>query len=896
MPDPRTASPRATQAATRRWGNSAWERHALAVAAVVVATLLTFAVRPATQGSGIPIIFPFYYVAVFVAVWYAGRGPSLLAIALSVVIADSFFLPAGLFAPDLSGLIPTVFFVGISVLAVLLIERSRHAETEARLSQESLETTLKSIGDAVISTDAAGRVVFMNAVAERLTRWPLKDARGRPLREVFHIVNEHTRAEVESPVEKVLREGQVVGLANHTVLVARDGTEVPIDDSGAPIHDEQGRVGGVVLVFHDITERRKAEAERALLASIVESSGDAIISKTLDGTITSWNAAAEAMYGYTAEEAVGQHISLVVPPELYEELEGIMSRLRRGERVERHETVRVRKGGERLDVSVTISPVRDASGKWVGASTIARDITEHKRADAALQRRSRLIELSFEPILLWEFGGGIVEWNTGAEQLYGYTKTEATGRSSHELLKTVFSVPFDEYRAALEREGEWAGELRHTTKDGREVVIESRQQFSVIDGRRLVLETNHDITERKRAEEERARLLEREREARRQAEEVNRAKDEFLATLSHELRTPLTPILGWTHMIRSGMLGEQEAAQGIAVIEKNSQLLSRLISDLLDMSSILSGKMRIERAPVELGSVVREAFETVRPLADSRRVALEVQTGGLSHVIVGGDRTRLVQVFWNLLSNAIKFSREGGRVVVRLASGEGRARVEVADDGEGIEPEFLPHVFERFRQADMATTRAHGGLGIGLALVKSFVEAHGGSVEVSSDGEGRGSVFAVTLPAVAVASAANGDDEKRRAQECAEDVCRVLLVEDSRDTLEMLRIVFESRGHAVVACESAEDALRVAEAGRFDIIVSDIGLPRIDGYELIGRLRSLPHLRGVPAVALTGYAGPRDAEAARAAGYDAHVPKPVDPSALAEQVAQLVKRDARGAA
>ena len=896
MPDPRTASPRATQTATRRWDNSVWARYALAVAAVVVATLLTFAVRPATQGSGIPIIFPFFYVAVFVAVWYAGRGPSLLVIALSVVIADSFFLPAGLFAPDLSGLIPTVFFVGISVLAVLLIERSRRAETEARLSQESLETTLKSIGDAVISTDAAGRVVFMNAVAERLTGWPLEDARGRTLREVFHIVNEHTRAEVESPVEKVLREGQVVGLANHTVLIARDGTETPIDDSGAPIHDEQGRVGGVVLVFHDITERRRSEAERALLASIVQSSGDAIISKTLEGTITSWNAAAEAMYGYTAEEAVGQHISLVVPPELHEELEGLMSRLRRGERVERHETVRVRKDGGRLDVSVTISPIRDASGKWVGASTIARDITEHKRADAALQRRSRLIELSFEPILLWEFGGGIVEWNTGAEQLYGYTKDEATGRSSHELLKTVFPFSFDEYRAALEGEGEWAGELRHTTKDGREVVIESRQQLSVIDGRRLVLETNHDVTERKRAEEARARLLEREREARRQAEEVNRAKDEFLATLSHELRTPLTPILGWTHMIRSGMLGEQEVGHGIAVIDKNSQLLSRLISDLLDMSSILSGKMRIERAPVELGSVVREAFETVRPLADSRRVALEVQTGGLSHIIVGGDRTRLVQVFWNLLSNAIKFSREGGRVVVRLASGEGRARVEVADEGIGIEPEFLPHVFERFRQADMATTRAHGGLGIGLALVKSFVEAHGGSVEVSSDGGGRGSVFVVTLPVVAVASATNDSGGAKREQECAEDVCRMLLVEDSRDTLEMLRIVFESRGHAVVACESAEDALRVAEAGRFDIIVSDIGLPRIDGYELIGRLRGLPHLRGVPAVALTGYAGPRDAEAARAAGYDAHVPKPVDPSALAEQVAQLVKRDARGAA
>jgi PAS domain S-box-containing protein len=766
MPDPRTASPRAAQTATRRWDESAWVRYALAVAAVAAATLLTVALRSTSATSGTPIIFPFFYVAVFVAVWYEGRGPSLLAIALSVVVADTFFLPAGLLAPDLSGLMPTVFFVGISMLAVMLIERSRRAEVEARLSRESLETTLRSIGDAVISTDAAGRIVFMNAVAERLTAWPLEEARGRSLAEVFRIVNEQTRAVVESPAEKVLREGRVVGLANHTVLVARDGAEVPIEDSAAPIHDEQGRTSGVVLVFHDITERRRSEAERALLAAIVESSGDAIISKTLDGTITSWNAAAEVMYGHTAEEAVGKHISLVVPPELYEELEEIMSRLRRGERVERLETVRVRKGGERLDVAVTISPVRGVSGEWVGASTIARDITKQKHA---------------------------------AEEL--------------------------------------------------------------------------------------AQLYER-------SQEVNRAKDEFLATLSHELRTPLTPVLGWTHMIRSGVLGEKEVAQGVAVIEKNSQLLSRLINDLLDMSSILSGKMRIESAPVELDSVVREAVETVRPLADSRRVALEVQTGGLSHLVVGGDRTRLVQVFWNLLNNAVKFSREGGRVVARLASDDGGARVEVADEGEGIEPEFLPHVFERFRQADMATTRAHGGLGIGLALVKSFVEAHGGSVEASSDGGGRGSVFTVTLPALATASATNDGDEAKRAGEHPEDVCRILLVEDSPDTLEMLRLAFESRGHAVAACESAEEALRVAEAGRFDIIVSDIGLPRIDGYELIGRLRSLPQLREVPAIALTGYAGPRDAEAALEAGFDAHVAKPVDPSALAEQIAEFVKRGA----
>jgi CheY-like chemotaxis protein/two-component sensor histidine kinase len=345
-------------------------------------------------------------------------------------------------------------------------------------------------------------------------------------------------------------------------------------------------------------------------------------------------------------------------------------------------------------------------------------------------------------------------------------------------------------------------------------------------------------------------------------------------------------------MIRSGLLGESETAHGISVIEKNSQALSRLINDLLDMSSILSGKMRIERAPVELASVVREAVETVRPLADARRIALEVQTGGLSPVVIIGDRTRLVQVFWNLLNNATKFSREGGRIVIRFAAENGAARVEVADEGDGIAPEFLPHVFERFRQADMGTTRTHGGLGIGLALVKSFVEAHGGEVEASSGGESLGSLFTVTLPTSQSVNAPSNGDEDEQARQRETETCRVLLVEDSRDTLEMLRLAFEARGYKTSACASTEEALSIAEAGQFDIIVSDIGLPRIDGYELIGRLRLMPHLRQVPAIALTGYAGKSDVEAALGAGFDAHIAKPVDPSALAEQIAQLVKRAA----
>jgi PAS domain S-box-containing protein len=1077
MSDPRPRDPSDRRAHERSWNEKAWAGYALAAAAVAVSALLTYALRFALSSPSARVTFAFFYLAVFVAVWFGGRGPALFSIALSVFVADLLFLPNDLFAPDLSGIIPNLFFIGIALMAVFLLERSRRAELEAREARGSLETTLKSIGDAVISTDASGRVVFMNPVAERLTGWTLVDARGQALPEVFRIVNEHTRETVEGPVEKVLREGGVVGLANHTVLLARDGREIPIDDSGAPIKDSHGHTTGVVLVFHDISEHKLAEAERLFLAAIVESSQDAVIGKTLDGIITSWNEAAARMYGFKAEEAIGRSISIIVPEELSGQLEEILSRLRRGERVEHLETVRVSQNGARLDVSLAISPVRDASGRWVGASTIARDISVYKRAEEERTSLSLMIERERQrlrnlvadvPGVVWEAWGApdesgqLIDFvSDHVEKMLGYTVEEWLSTPNFWL---SIVHPEDRERAADEAhaifESRTGGvsRFRWVHRDGRAVSVES-QSSVILDERGEpagMRGVTMDITERKAAEERlrfiaeasrvlaasldyeatlerlahlsvasladyclidladadgdvrrvaashadpaRQHLVERLREyppdgaraagvasvirtgeplvvnemneealasmtrndehvrilrelglksfvavplvARgrtigaltfastrvrrdytaediayaqeiasraalaiensrlyKRAQEVNRAKDEFLATLSHELRTPLTPILGWTHMIRSGRLNEAEVGRGVRVIEKNSESLSRLINDLLDMSSILSGKMRLEREPVELTSVVREAMETVRPQAEARGVALEAALGGAT-ATVSGDRTRLVQVFWNLLNNAVKFSPEGGRVRVSLNTDGGRvASVNVEDEGEGITPEFLPHVFERFRQADMGTTREHGGLGIGLALVKSFVEAHGGAVRAASAGSGRGSRFTVTLPALGVEAAKgeSGDLINDGEISCVEDVCHVLLVEDARDTLDMLRVVFESRGYGVTPCADAEEALRVAESERFDIIVSDIGLPKIDGYELMSRLRDIEHMREVPAIALTGYAAPRDAETALAAGFDAHVAKPVDPSALLEQVEQLMQRKGDGA-
>jgi signal transduction histidine kinase len=383
-----------------------------------------------------------------------------------------------------------------------------------------------------------------------------------------------------------------------------------------------------------------------------------------------------------------------------------------------------------------------------------------------------------------------------------------------------------------------------------------------------------------------ARLFEEERAARKEAEAASRAKDEFLTTISHELRTPLTPVIGWIHMVRNGLLPPEEIDHGLAVVEKNAQALKRLINDLLDMTAILSGKMRMEELPVHLGQVINEAVETVRPFAATRNIHLEVAFRDWGDEIVTGDSARLGQVFSNLLHNAVKFSPQGAKVQVDCEVEGPSVVVAVEDAGQGITADFLPRVFERFLQADGSKTRAYGGLGLGLALVKSFVEAHHGTVEAVSEGLGRGSRFTVRLP------------RKARPEEPAAQPLvtatqskplgkHILIVEDDEDTLELLQSTFEMRGFRVTTCQSASEALEFAPGNSIDLILSDIGMPHMDGFEMMKQLRELPNMRNVPAIAVSGYAAPKDARTALAVGYSAHMSKPVSPAELLATSDQL---------
>ena len=437
---------------------------------------------------------------------------------------------------------------------------------------------------------------------------------------------------------------------------------------------------------------------------------------------------------------------------------------------------------------------------------------------------------------------------------------------------------------------------------------------SALRARRRQYEARAHIESERRAREERTRLLEEAVAAREQAEQAtaqaeqaNRAKDIFLATLSHELRTPLTAVLGWARMLHEMNLDEDTARHGLKIIERNAEAQNQLVRDLLDVSRIITGKLRLDTISVDLAPVVESALDSVRQAAEAKGISLGFESGAGPEV-VSGDPDRLQQVVWNLLSNAIKFTPKGGRVGVKLGREESDVLIRVSDTGQGISPEFLPHVFERFRQADGSTTRAHGGLGLGLAVVRHLVEQHGGHVSAESKGEGRGSTFTIRLPLAAVREGSEGRggsgplrDAGGKKTAAASDVAeplsgvRVLVVDDQPDARELLALVLERAGASVATAETADAAVRLLRASPADVLVSDIGMPGEDGYKFVGRVRALPASEGgrVLAVALTAYATEEDRRRALDAGFEEHIAKPVEPSALVAAVAALAAR-ARG--
>lgn len=424
---------------------------------------------------------------------------------------------------------------------------------------------------------------------------------------------------------------------------------------------------------------------------------------------------------------------------------------------------------------------------------------------------------------------------------------------------------------------------------------------SALRARRRQYDVREHLDGEARARDEREQLLLLERAARSEAEAASRLKDEFLATVSHELRTPLTAVLGWIHILRGKQLDEQSATRALEIIERNARSQSQLIEDLLDVSRIITGKLRLDIRAVNPVSFIESAIEAVIPAAEAKGIQVQKALDGKVSAI-SGDPARLQQVVWNLLSNAIKFTPHGGEVSIRLRPAVSAIEIIVADTGEGIHQDFLPYVFDRFRQADAKTTRRHGGLGLGLAIVRHLVEMHGGTVSASSPGEAAGATFTVRLPLMPVQQDNSLPESSAQASgshsflplECPErlDGLKVLAVDDEADTREVIRTVFEQCGAQVITAASAAEAFRLLEETRPDVLISDIGMPEEDGYQLIDKVRALPLERGgkIPAVALTAYARAEDRLRALRSGYQMHVPKPVELAELVAIVARLTER------
>lgn len=557
-----------------------------------------------------------------------------------------------------ANLIACALLSSVSYVVISDVTARKRAQEALRQQREWLQVTLSSIGDAVIATDTTGSVTFLNPVAESLTGWKRQEAQGRSLREVFNVVNEQTRQTVENPALRAMREGLIVGLANHTVLIAKDGTETPIDDSGAPIKGAGGKIIGAVLIFRDITERRLVD-------------------------------------------------------------------------------------------------------------------------------------------------------------------------------------------------------------------------------------------------EERSKLLASERAAREKAEAASRSKDEFVAMISHEIRSPLNSILGWSQMLRSGKYDKAKTERAVEIIERNARAQSQLIEDLLDISRVITGKLTLNVRSVELAQIIEAALDSIRPAADAKGIQLQARLE-LRGSLVSGDPNRLQQIVWNLLSNAVKFTPKNGRVEVSLERIHSHLQITVSDSGVGINPDFLPFVFDRFSQANTTSERKYGGLGLGLAIVRHLVELHGGTVRADSQGEGQGATFTVTLPIKAVreemskleVAASSADYAESLTDAITLDGLRVMIVDDEVETRDLLTDMLTLRGAEVKACASAAEALEGVEQWRPSVLVSDIGMPDEDGYALIGKLRALGPERGgdIPAVALTAYARSEDRMRALASGFQMHVPKPIEAGELIVVIASLAGR------
>jgi PAS domain S-box-containing protein len=809
----------------------------------------------------------------------------------------------------------------------------RVAEENARVifaERERLHVTLSSIGDAVISTDAEGRVNFLNPVAQRLVGWTNEEAAGRNLEEVFHIVNETTRRTVENPALRALREGVIIGLANHTVLISKQGIECPIDDAAAPIRDDEGRVFGSVLVFRDITERRRNEQRlresEQRFRELADAMPQIVWTARPDGQIDYLNDRWTEFTGLPPTVGNQEWANLLHPDEAPLASERWAASVRTGEPFEMQ--LRLRERGQqtyRWHLIRTIA-VLDQAGRvkrWFGTAT---DIHDQKRAEessrylahASAQLASvvdyestlqKVANLAVPHFADWA-AADVIDGDTLRRLAVAHQDPERV-QLVHELMRLYPPDPQSPSGvSAVLRSGQpelipdiTDELLAQHARDERHLnlirslglrsyicvpLVVSGQPFGALtfataeSGRKYTpadLALAVELANRTSIAIENSQLYEALREA-------DRRKDEFLATLAHELRNPLAPIRNSLQILKMPRVDAETVERSRDMMERQVHHLVRLVDDLLDVSRVMRGKIELRRERIELATVVARAVETIQPLIDAQGHQLNVSLPSES-LLIDADPVRLAQVVGNLLTNAAKYTEVNGRIWLSAEAHGDTAVVRVRDSGIGLAPEMVPRIFDLFVQVDHASTRAQGGLGIGLTLVKNLVEMHHGTVEAHSAGLGRGSEFVVRLPIIT--QPLEQPRTARPPPPPAASGYRLLVVDDNRDAANSLAMLLRLKGHEVRVAFSGASALELLQTYRPDVVFLDIGMPGMDGYEVARQIRQTPGLEKIVLAALTGWGQQEDRRRTAEAGFNHHLVKPPEPEAIERIVSSLAK-------
>jgi PAS domain S-box-containing protein len=819
-----------------------------------------------------------------------------------------------------------------------------------RESEGRYRRVVETAPDVIVTAGEDGRILFVNSSVEKVFGYRTAEVVGaeltRLMPDFIRNLREIARRSAEKGQKRVGRSGvELMGLR-------KGGKQIPVEVAfGEHTADGKRVFTGIV---RDISERKRAEATRraaeARYQDLFDNASDIIYTCDLEGRFTSLNLMAERLIGHKREDVLKMNISQIVAPEYLELVrQTIADKIANKRDAAPYEVEIVCKDGRRLPVEINTRLIYE-DDRPVAVQGIARDTSERKRDERIRQRLGRQAALRADVSDILTSGditlrqslqkcaeAIVTHLDASLARIWLLNEKEQTLelQASAGIYTRIHGaharVPVGKFQIGLIAEekkpsltndlandprlgdGDWARREGLISFAGYPLLIgdrvigviamfaKHRLEPDMLNSLEAVADKVVQGVQRRWIEEQRAAFLEREQAARRLAEDASQLKDDFLAMISHELRAPLTAILGWAQMLRSGALDRASAERALLTIERNAKSQAHLVGDLLDASRITSGKLSLENQPVELMSIVEAAVDAVRPSVEAKslrmQIVLEPWVGPFN-----GDVERLKQVVWNLLSNAIKFTPQGGLIEVRLERLENKALLIVSDTGQGIDPEYLPHVFDRFSQMDKSSRRRQGGLGLGLAIVKHIVELHGGAIYAYSRGEGQGSDFMITLP-LAIQSSDGADPALWVARPEGGDTrsgtlsgVRVLVVDDEHDTREILSVMLTRYGSEIRTAASAAEAMEVFLQWRPDVLVSDIGMPEEDGYALIKRIRALPPENGadVPAIALTAFASAQDKKTALAAGFQRHIAKPVEPVALAKNVALILGRSDEG--